>query len=115
MRLRIELEGMTYGELFQFVDLARSSGIDPDSEVMQARVDHHGEDFGVEALEAEMDLSGREIRPRTLGAQEVSELIGMMDRISTKEGDARGELDAVRRWWGMLLGGYSVGGLEPMP
>lgn len=33
IRLDVELDGLTFGDLYEFVDLGRAGGVDPDTEV----------------------------------------------------------------------------------
>jgi len=95
---------MTYGELYQLVDLARASGVDPATSVAKVRADDHGEDLGVEALEADLDSTRDLTGAVTLLGDEVRGLASVLDGVLENEGDARDMISELGKWRDRLLG-----------
>ncbi|MEV0271141.1 hypothetical protein AB0H43_20365 [Hamadaea sp. NPDC050747] len=103
LRARVDIDdNLTYGELFDFVDIVRDSGVSPDALVKQVRTEHNGDDFGLEAFEQEVTLPA--IRSVVLGGDEVRELLATLEMITDSDGDARAALDALTKLRKRLLG-----------
>ncbi|MBX7267502.1 hypothetical protein KIF24_16685 [Micromonospora sp. Llam7] len=103
LRARVEInENLTYGDLFDFVDIVRDSDVSPDTLVKQIRADHHGEDLGLEAFEADVTLP--QVRSVVLHGYEVRQLLGTLEEIIDSEGDARSALSTLTRLRKRLIG-----------
>ena len=103
LRARVDIdENLTYGALFEFVDIVRDSDVSPDAVVKQIRTEHHGEDFGLEAFEADVTLP--QVRSVVLHGYEVRQLLVTLEEIIDSEGDARSALGALTRLRKRLVG-----------
>ncbi len=109
-RAAVQLDGLTVGDLYQLVDLARASNVDPATEVEQTSsdpTDPRADGFEVE-LPALTSWVGSTLPPVTLSSYEAQTLAGVLETVIHKEGDARGELADLREWLDRLLKPYEA-------
>jgi hypothetical protein len=103
LRARVDInENLTYGDLFDFVDIVRDSDVSPDTVVKQIRTEHLGEDFGLEAFEA--DVTVPQVRSVVLQGSEVRQLLSTLEEIIDSQGDARSALGALTQLRKRLIG-----------
>lgn len=80
---------LTWGNLYDLVDLARGSGVDRDEKVTQVMVDNHDEMLD----RIEVEIPGPLGRgPVVLSAAEAAAFGGAIETVLVNQGDARGVL-----------------------
>jgi len=103
VRIKINLYGLKFGDLFQFVDAARASGIEPSREVSVLEDDDRYE-RGPAALEFEVDPAAYNTFAEPLTFNQSRELATVIDQVLAAGGDARTLTTELRQWRDTLLG-----------
>ncbi|QSB14028.1 hypothetical protein JQS43_21195 [Natronosporangium hydrolyticum] len=102
VRARVEIDdSLTFGDLYQFVDLARASNTPPDTKVTLVPASDREPDLGIGGLEVEVTIAGldSQFRPST---DEVRQLLEVIES-AAEDGDARGVLPELQEWRDRLL------------
>jgi hypothetical protein len=96
IKIGVDLDGLTFGDLYGFVDLARGAGVLPESEVRQVLWSEQEPDRGVKTFEAALPGGELELRkaPDFSGA-ELDKLIWALDDLIEDDGDARKHFEAL--------------------
>lgn len=112
-RLSIDLEGLTFGRLYRFVDLARSSGVDGDTAVTIESTDGLGNDIGAHALSGELGEGLLNESPVLVERDRVDAYVKSLSRELRQESDATDRpilkhlLDTLEGQTSRALGGLS--------
>jgi len=89
----VALNGMTFGDLYDFVDLARRAGVTRETEVDQ-EFDFES-DSGPHTLQVSLaNLS--DVRTPDLRGMDRKEVIEVLDAVLATDGDARGALEEIK-------------------
>ncbi|MFI2841697.1 hypothetical protein [Mycolicibacterium sp. PDY-3] len=91
-RVSVALNGMTFGDLYDFVDLARRADVARDAEVLQ-EMDENG--YGPFTLEVILD-NLESVQKLGLEGAEREHIAGVLDGVLSTDGDARGALDEIK-------------------
>lgn len=94
MRISIDLDDLTFGELYSFVDLARSARIGPEEKVTVETEDNIGNDIGAHTLSAELGSAVVE-SPVLLRRTDTGRYIEALARELAQESD-QADIDALR-------------------
>lgn len=86
MRISIDLDGLTFGDLYNFVDLARSARIAPEEAVTVETEDGIGNDVGAHTLAAELGTTVTE-PPIQLRRSDVARYADALSRELSQESD----------------------------
>ena len=81
---------MTFGDLYDFVDLARGAQVPRGDEVVQVPWSVDEPEAGIEKLEAEIPSNIELRRPPDFSDVDREHLVDVLDDIIKSEGDARG-------------------------
>ncbi|CAQ03251.1 hypothetical protein ACR8AL_07560 [Clavibacter sepedonicus] len=101
MRISVDLENMTYGELIEFALAARASGVDPATPVTQVPA-AQDEDLIVR-FEIEVDsLTGEDFIE--ISPTDARHYAGIIDSVLDNDGDARAEQGALTNLRDVLQG-----------
>ncbi|MBM4602814.1 hypothetical protein GS575_07335 [Rhodococcus hoagii] len=100
MKVSIDTLGMTFGDLYNFVDLARGAGIAPDQEVTQVMLPN--DDSILDKFEVEL-TSGHIRKAPDLSGLDLGQLIQAIDEVIDSEGDARGVIPELKELRDRLL------------
>lgn len=103
LHIRVDLDGLTFGDLYGFVDLARAGKVDPKTPVEQFPVSEVDPDRGIGGLDVEVALIDAGV-PVTLSPDDARVLASILDSVIAEEGDARGALGEMRQWRDRLVG-----------
>lgn len=88
LKVSVDLGELTFGDLYNFVDLARGAGIASDAAVKQVPLENYDE-LCIDRFE--LDLPNDEIRKAVYLAElDRTHILGVLDSIIENEGDARG-------------------------
>lgn len=94
LRLNLDMDEMTYGNLFDFTDTARAAGKGRDEKVEQVLAVN--DDTYVDHLSVEVDdLSGNS-GPVILDAEAAGYFSALLDSILSGDGDIRGDFSGLR-------------------
>jgi hypothetical protein len=92
IKIGVDLDGLTFGDLYDFVDFARGANVPRENEVAQVLWSEEEPDRGVQKFEMALP-GGRELRkPPNFADAELDKLIWALDDVLDKEGDARGQM-----------------------
>ncbi|MGB3360816.1 hypothetical protein [Rhodococcus qingshengii] len=94
LKVSIELDGMTFGDLYNFVDLARGAHIGGDEVVTQVPYENH-EDNVIHKFEVELPDGNLRKAPDMSGLDR-THLIAVLDNVIEEDGDARGALPELK-------------------
>ncbi len=86
MRISIDLDGLTFGELYNFADLARNAHVDPADKVIVETEDGIGNDVGAHTLAADLGLAAIE-PPVLLRRADASRYVDALARELAQESD----------------------------
>lgn len=100
LRIRVDFDDMTFGDLYSFVDLARASSIAPETKVPTYLANE--QDPGPGGIDADMTPTSGV--PVTLRRDEARELASLLDAVGGNDGDARNYLADLGRWRDRLAG-----------
>jgi len=104
LRARVDVgDSLTFGDLYQFVDLARASGVSAETQVVQVPVREGEPDLGIDCFEVELATSARIEQARTLAAADTRALAAVLDAVVQAEGDARNVLNDLQAWRDRLV------------
>lgn len=104
LRVRIDIsDQLTYGDLYQFVNFARTSGVTPDTKVVQVPVREQEPDLGIDCYELELPSSVNFEPGVTLPPDEARSLASLLETVVEEEGDARKVLAELREWRDRLI------------
>ncbi len=78
---------MTFGELYRFVDHARSAGVTADAEVTVERTDDLGNDLGAHALSADLGDIDELTRPALIDRANLDRYVSALSRELTQDSD----------------------------
>jgi hypothetical protein len=99
-RIRILLERLSVGDLYQVVDLARASNVEPSTVVDPIYPDDDNPDSGPVGFEVELpalSVVGSSLSV-TLAAAEARALATLLEGVVEQEGDVRAHLDEIKHW-----------------
>ncbi|UDF18770.1 hypothetical protein [Rhodococcus qingshengii] len=94
LKVSIELDGMTFGDLYNFVDLARGAHIDADEVVSQVPYDNH-DDNVIHKFEVELP-DGNVRKAPDMSNLDLSHLVAVLENVIEEGGDARGALPELK-------------------
>lgn len=100
MKVSIDTYGMTFGDLYNFVDLARGAGIAPDQEVTQVMVPN--DDSILDKFEVEL-TSGQIRTSPDLSGLDIDHLTKAIGLVIESDGDARAVLPELKELRDRLL------------
>lgn len=103
LHMGVALDGLTFSDLYGFVDLARAGKVDPKTPVEQFPISEVDPKRGIGGLDVEVALTDAGV-PVTLSPDDARVLASMLDSVIEEEGDARGALDEMRQWRDRLVG-----------
>jgi len=86
MRISIDLDDLTFGELYSFVDLARNARVGPDEKVTVEAEDNIGNDIGPHALSTDLGSAVVE-SPVLLGRTDATRYVDALARELAQESD----------------------------
>ena len=102
LRLSVDLDGLTWGDLYGLADSARGAGVPPTQRVEQAFAEQ--DDAMVVALQVDLpEIAGG--RSLALTSDERSEFTDALEAVIRTDGDGRHVLDELRALRDRLLGG----------
>lgn len=87
IKVSVDLKDLTYRELFDFVDLARGSKVDPSSTVQQIPIEGHDE-FSIDRFEVELPDGFKRPAPDLSGIDR-EHMTSVLESILDGDGDAR--------------------------
>lgn len=87
-RVSINIDGLTFGELYRFVDLARSSGLDAETAVIVESTDRLGNEIGPHSLSAELGGGFLSEAPVLIPRNRIDAYVNSLGRELAQEGDA---------------------------
>lgn len=96
IKIGVDLDGLTFGDLYDFVDLARGAGVPRESDVRQVLWSDDEPDRGIEKFEVNLPGGQLELRnaPDFSGA-DLDKLIRGLDDIVENDGDARAHYEVL--------------------
>lgn len=94
IKVSLDLQDLTYRELFDFVDLARGSNVDPSSTVQQIPIEGHDE-LSIDRFEVELPDGFRRPAP-DLSEIDREHITNVLGSILDGDGDARHALAELR-------------------
>ncbi|MDV8076531.1 hypothetical protein R4P47_08175 [Rhodococcus sp. IEGM 1370] len=94
MKISVALDQMTFGDLYNFVDLARGARIGSEQAVNQVVYPQTDED-AVYGLELELDSSPIRTAPDMSGIAR-DHVVAVLESVIESDGDARGALEELR-------------------
>lgn len=93
MRISIDLDDLTFGELYNFVDLARNANVGPEEHVIVETEDNIGNEVGAHTLAA--DLGAAPVDPPViLQRNDVIRYVDALSRELAQESD-KGDLEVL--------------------
>ncbi|QNJ94888.1 hypothetical protein HZU40_11955 [Mycolicibacterium fluoranthenivorans] len=95
MTMSVSLDDMKFGDLYDFVDVARRAGIPRDKEVA-TEVDGLDQEFGRDRLVVEVDNLDGGLAPDFDGLDR-AHFIEVLDAVLATDGDARYALDEIKQ------------------
>lgn len=101
--IKVSLYGLKFGDLCQFVDGGRASGIEPSRHVTVLE-DDDDYDRRPTGLQLEIDPAAYNTFAEPLTFQQARELATVIDRVLAAGGDARTVTTELRQWRDRLLG-----------
>ncbi|REE72176.1 hypothetical protein C8E05_1564 [Rhodococcus wratislaviensis] len=100
IKVSADLYELTWGDLFNLVDLARGAGVDESDEVTQVPVENHDENV-IDRFELELPNGTSIRRSPTLSNEDRDRFAEALDQVIERDGDARAsmiELKELRDW-----------------
>src|SRR5262249_31675383 len=80
VRVRVDIgASLTFGDLYQFVDLARASSVSPDAKVVQVPISNQEPELGIDSFELEIAPMAQFEPPVILQAAEARSLASVLD------------------------------------
>lgn len=96
IKLGVELDGLTFGDLYDFVDLSRGAGVGRETEVSQVPWSAEEPDRGVRKFEVALTGGGELRKPPDFADAEIDKLVWAINDVIDNGGDARGQLTELR-------------------
>lgn len=85
MRISVDLDGLKFGDLYRFIDHARSAGIPADAPVSVESEDSIGNDVGAHTLSVELGDVDELSRPAMIDGREINRYATALSRELAQE------------------------------
>ncbi|MFE7719745.1 hypothetical protein ACFU44_11975 [Nocardia rhizosphaerihabitans] len=100
LKVSADLYEATFGDLYDFVDLARGAGITRDAKVTQMPIENH--EYSIDHFEVELP-SGNVRKAVDLASIDRDHLADVLEAIISTDGDARAALSELKELRDRLL------------
>lgn len=101
LKVSIDLYELSFGDLYDFVDLARGAGITRDAKVTQVPIENHDE-YSIDHFEVELP-SDNVRKAVDLAGLDRDHLADVLDTVISNDGDARTALSELKELRDRLL------------
>ena len=96
VRISVDLDGLTFDQLYRFVDHARSAGVGGDDNVTVDRTDELGNDLGAHTFSANLGDVDEPTRPLLIDRVNLDRYVDALSRELSQESD-KADLEVLRQ------------------